>query len=284
MAVNNKKNRKKQKQSNYRLVVLQEDSYQERFALSLSRRNMFLITFSVVVILVLLTSITIFYTPIREYIPGYDTTKIRVQAVENLEKLDSLMNTLANNKRFIESLSKTLNGENYKNEYESEIIDSDLGLMDLMIETSIEDSILRRFVEKEDKFNVIESPKKEFFSNIISPAKGLISQKFNYVNNHYGIDIALAERTPIKAISDALVLFSGWTLNSGHTVILSHNNQYISIYKHNSSSKVKVGQNIKQGMVIALSGNTGELTSGPHLHFELWDSQGPINPEDLIGF
>ena len=98
------------------------------------------------------------------------------------------------------------------------------------------------------------------------------------------MDIVLKEQTPVKAIADGIVLLSEWTIDSGHTVILYHRDQLTSVYKHNHLSKVKTGDYVKQGQVVALSGNTGELTSGPHLHFELWDSNGPIDPEDFIIF
>ena len=98
------------------------------------------------------------------------------------------------------------------------------------------------------------------------------------------MDVVLKERTPIKAVYDGIVLFAEWTLNYGYTIVIFHKNELISAYKHNQSVKVETGDFVQTGEVIALSGNTGEFTSGPHLHFELWDLQGPINPEDLIKF
>lgn len=118
---------KNQASKNYRLAVVEEDSYQEKFALSLSKRNIFLITFSVTFIIILTTTLLIFYTPIREYIPGYDTSKLRIQAVENLEKLDSLMISLKKNEQFVEAFSRTLNGEEFNNQYE----DSQLKAIDI---------------------------------------------------------------------------------------------------------------------------------------------------------
>ena len=274
---------KKQVSKSYRLAVMEEDSYQEKFALSLSKRNIFLFTSSVAFIIILITTLLIFYTPIREYIPGYDTSKLRIQAVENLEKLDSLMISLKQNEQFVEAFSRTLLGEEFKSQYEDSQLKA-VDLTELAVNINIEDSILRKIVEVEDRFNIIEKDETLITPNLVSPANGLISEGFDYGKQHYGVDIVLKERTPIKAVYDGIVLFSEWTLNYGYTVVIFHKNELISTYKHNESVRVKTGDFVQTGEVIALSGNTGELTSGPHLHLELWDLQGPLNPEDLIKF
>ena len=274
---------KKVLNKNYRLAVVEEDSYQEKFALSLSKRNIFLISFSIGFVIILITTLLIFYTPIREYIPGYDTTKLRVQAVQNLEKLDSIMNSLEKNEQFIQAFSRTINGEEVINQYEDSKI-KEVDIRGLEVNINIEDSILRKIVEVEDRFNIIEKEDALIAPNLISPASGIISEGFDFSKGHYGVDVVLKERTPIKAVYDGIVLFAEWTLNYGFTVVVFHKNELISTYKHNQSVKVETGDFVQTGEVIALSGNTGEFTSGPHLHFELWDLQGPINPEDLIKF
>ena len=275
---------KKQTRSNYRLAVVKEDSYEEKFALSLSKRNIFLAISFTTLFVILITALFIFYTPVREYIPGYDKTKIRMQAIENLEKIDSIMISLQKNKQFIESFSSTINGEEFNSVYEDNQSIQNIELSELEVNINIEDSILRKIVEIEDRFNFIESENNEISLDLISPAKGLVSEGFNFSDKHFGVDIVLKERTPIKSISDGIVIFSAWTLNYGHTVVVYHKNKLTSIYKHNESIKVKKGDFVMSGEIIALSGNTGDLTTGPHLHFEIWDSQGPINPEDLISF
>jgi len=274
---------KKQGSKNYRLALVEVDSYQEKLALNLSKRNIFLATFSVAFIIIVITTLLIFYTPIREYIPGYDPSKLRVQAVQNLEKLDSLMNSLEQNEQFIEAFVMTINGEEAGNQYEDSQI-KEVDFTDLEVNINVEDSILRKIVQDEDRFNIIEIEKPLISQNLISPASGIISEGFDFSKQHYGVDIVLKEKTPIKAVYDGIVLFSEWTLNYGYTIVVFHKNELISTYKHNYSVKVKTGDLVQTGEVIALSGNTGELTSGPHLHLELWDLQGPLNPEDLIKF
>ena len=279
-----KKSTRKKDPKNYRLVIQEEKSYEEKFSLKLSRSNVFLIGTFISLIIISITTVIIFFTPVREYIPGYDTTKMRVQAINNLDKLDSLINQLSTNENYLESVFKTINGEEYKNIYtnESQRISVDLSELDMSLRA--EDSILRKIVEREDKFNVIESETQKLTLEMSPPARGIIIDSFNSSVKHYGVDIVLKEQTPVKAIADGIVLLSEWTIDSGHTVIVYHRDQLTSVYKHNYLSKVKTGDYVKQGQVVALSGNTGELTSGPHLHFELWDSNGPINPEDFIIF
>ena len=279
-----KKSTRKKDPKNYRLVIQEEKTYEEKFSLKLSRSNVFLIGTFISLIIISITTVIIFFTPVREYIPGYDTTKMRVQAINNLEKLDSLINHLSTNENYFEAVFKTINGEEYKNIYtnESQRISVDLSELDMSLRA--EDSILRKIVEREDKFNVIESETQKLTLEMSPPARGIIIDSFNSSVKHYGVDIVLKEQTPVKAIADGIVLLSEWTIDSGHTVIVYHRDQLTSVYKHNYLSKVKTGDYVKQGQVVALSGNTGELTSGPHLHFELWDSNGPINPEDLIIF
>ncbi len=278
------KSNKRQIRSKYRLAVVKEDSYEEKFALSLSKRNIFLVISSIALLVILITTLFIFYTPVREYIPGYDTTKIRMQAIQNLDKIDSIMISLQKNKQFIESFSRTINGDEFVSVYADNQKLKNIDLNELEVNINIEDSILRKIVEIEDRFNIIESENNEISIDLVSPASGLISEGFNFSDGHFGVDIVLKERTPIKTISDGIVIFSAWTLNYGYTVVVYHKNKLTSIYKHNESIKVEKGDFVMSGEVIALSGNTGDLTTGPHLHFEIWDSQGPLNPEDLISF
>ena len=284
MESSKKNNIKKRESKNYRLVIQEEKTYKEKFKLKLSRTNVFLTGTFFSLIIVSITTSIIFFTPVREYIPGYDTTKMRIQAINNLERLDSLINQLSINENYLEAVFQTINGEDYKNIYtnESQRISVDLSELDMSLR--VEDSILRKVVEREDKFNVIESETQTLNLEMSPPVRGIIIESFDVSIKHYGIDIVLKEQTPVKAVADGIVLLSEWTIDSGHTVIVYHKDQLTSVYKHNYLSKVKTGDYVKQGQVVALSGNTGELTSGPHLHFELWDSNGPINPEDFIIF
>ncbi len=277
-------NKNKQEPNKYRLVVLNEETYEERFSLRLSKLNILAYSILVSLFIMTITTFIIFFTPVREYVPGYDTTAIRFQAIDNLQKLDTLVAELENNEQYILSLKSLLSGEEFENKYQTRSGLTKVDISELDIKINIEDSILRKLVEREDKFNVIESEFSPLNISLESPVSGFISEKFSITDKHYGIDIILKEETPVKSVADGIVILSEWTINSGYTVAVYHKNKLMTVYKHNKSSKVSQGDFVQSGQIIALSGNTGELTTGPHLHFELWDDNGPINPEDLISF
>ena len=270
--------------NNYRLVILNEETYEERVSLRLSKLNIFAFSIIITLFVITITAFVIFFTPIKEYIPGYDSTEIRFQAIDNLQKLDTLVTELEKNEQYILSLKSLLSGQEFNNKYQSSSELAKVDLSELNVQINLEDSILRKLVEREDKFNVIESQFKPINISLQTPVNGIISEKFSISDKHFGIDIVLKEETPIKCVADGIVIFSEWTISSGYTVAVYHKNKLMTIYKHNKLSKVSQGDFVKSGEVIALSGNTGELTSGPHLHFELWDDKGPINPEDIISF
>ena len=152
------------------------------------------------------------------------------------------------------------------------------------VSPSSEDSILRKYVENEDKFNLTKNElvieNKMFFS----PIKGEITQSFNFEENHFAIDIAADIGTPVKSILDGKILFSEWSVDTGYVIIIDHGENIISVYKHNSKALKEQNNFVQAGEVIAYSGNQGSLSSGPHLHFELWKNGTPINPEPLLNF
>ena len=202
-----KKSTRKKDPKNYRLVIQEEKTYEEKFSLKLSRSNVFLIGTFISLIIVSITTVIIFFTPVREYIPGYDTTKMRVQAINNLEKLDSLINQLSTNENYLEAVFKTINGEEYKNIYtnESQRISVDLSELDMSLRA--EDSILRKIVEREDRFNVIETETQKLDLEMTPPVRGIIIESFNTSIKHYGVDIVLKEQTPLVMYSKNAKMF-----------------------------------------------------------------------------
>ena len=165
------------------------------------------------------------------------------------------------------------------------LVDSNLTTNSFVsISTNSEDSILRKYIENEDKFNLTQNEliveNKMFFS----PIKGDITQGFNFEENHFAIDISADIGTPVKSVLDGKILFSEWSVDTGHVIIIDHGENIISVYKHNSKSLKEQNDFVQAGEVIAYSGNQGSLSSGPHLHFELWKNGTPINPEPLLNF
>ena len=268
----------------YRLVILKEDSYEEKFSYRLSGLNIFLLTSLLAVMVVLVTTSIIAFTPLKEYIPGYDSTSLRANAVKNIEIVDSLTKVVYNNQKFINSVGAVISGDMKKVEIETNLSTSSNVSERPNIKTTTEDSVLRKIVEKEDRFNALEPVNKKVDFVLFSPVVGEISSNFDPGIKHYGIDIALPLKTPVKSIASGSVVFSELTVQTGYVIIIKHSFGLVSVYKHNDSSLIRQGDLIESGQVIAFSGNSGEITTGPHLHFELWREGSPVDPKEYINF
>ncbi len=269
----------------YRLVILNEDTFEERFAIKLTRLNVFVLTSISAIVLVFLTTLLIAFTPLREYIPGYSSARLKKKATELNYKTDSLLKELEVNKQYYASVKKVLTGDvsafgfNRDSILEASKIDVDIN----EVPTNREDSLLRDKVEKEDKYNLFDDSDQTNFV-LFPPVNGTISQEYNIKEKHFAVDIVVANNTPVKATADGTVIFAEWTVETGYVIILEHNQELISVYKHNSSITKSQGELVKAGEVIAMSGNGGELSTGPHLHFELWSKGYPVNPTNFIDF
>lgn len=268
----------------YRLVLLNDSTYEEKSSFKISRLNVFSILFALMFIIVLITSGILFFTPIREYIPGYSSTSLQKQANLLSYKTDSLRQIVFLNDQYINSLKKVLIGDLETIEYKADsVISKDI--LDLqIIEKSKEDSILRQLVNNEDKYNLDNINKNKDFYLLSPPINGAVSQNYSIADDHLAIDISVDIGTPVKAVSNGRVILSEWTTQTGYVLIIDHGNDLISVYKHNSKLLKSQGEIVKQDEIIALSGNSGVLTSGPHLHFELWSEGFSIDPNTLINF
>lgn len=270
----------------YRLVILNEDTFEERFAIKLTRLNVFVIVALSSILLISGTIFLIAFTSLREYIPGYSSTALKQQATELNYKADSLQEVINMNQQYYESIKKVLTGDVKMVEFNKDsIIDaakSDNQTIDLT--PTKEDSLLRNLVDKEDKYNIFETSIPSSNLVLFPPVNGTISENYNVEEKHYAIDIVVAKDTPVKATADGTIIFGEWTAETGYVVIIEHSNELISVYKHNASLTKRQGDLVKAGEVIAMAGNTGEFTTGPHLHFELWSRGYPVNPANFIDF
>ena len=268
----------------YRLVLLNDSTYEEKSSFKISRLNVFSILFALMFIIVLITSGILFFTPIREYIPGYSSTTLQKQANLLSYKTDSLKQIVFLNDQYINSLKKVLTGDLETIEYKADSVVSK-DILDLqIIERSKEDSILRQLVDNEDKYNLENINKNKDFYLLSAPISGAVSQNYSIADDHLAIDISVDIGTPVRAVSNGRVILSEWTTQTGYVLIIDHGNDLISVYKHNSKLLKSQGEIVKQDEIIALSGNSGVLTSGPHLHFELWSEGFSIDPNTLINF
>jgi len=269
----------------YRLVVLNEATFEERFSFKLNRLNVFVFSTVLAVFLIVVTTILIAFTPLREYIPGYSSTALKKRAVNLTYKTDSLEQALEINQQYLASVKKVLTGDvktvDFNRDSILEAAQNDVEGVDFT--PSKQDSILREIVLQEDKYNPLTANEELNFV-LFPPVKGTISENYNPESKHFAVDIVTIKNSPVKATADGTIIFADWTTDSGHVIILKHNNNIISVYKHNASLNKEQGELVKAGEVIATVGNTGELTTGPHLHFELWSDGYPINPTNFIDF
>jgi len=275
----------------YRLVISNEETYEEEFSFRISRLNAFVTIGTSAILLIVMTSFLIAFTPLREYIPGYTDVTLRKRVVE-LERLtDSLETDFRQKSIYIQHIKNIIDGK--------EITDDTIGLavendkyQEIQYTRSVEDSLLRQAYENETSYDLYYNEAEKLATsayqrrsyNFFNPLKGIITNEFDLARQHFGIDIVSKQNEAVKAALDGTVIFTGWTVETGHVIGIQHQGKFISIYKHNSVLLKQQGNIVKAGEPIAIVGESGELSTGPHLHFELWYNGTPVNPRDYIAF
>ena len=262
----------------YRLLIIDEDTFEHKLDFSLSRLNVFAVTGVIALILIVGTVFLIAYTPLREYIPGYPSSELRKKVYQLELFKDSLMHEVEVRDNYINTLRKVLTGEIEPGELSNvNVSDSIVKVDTSALNPSHEDSLLRQEVQRKEAFQVAgaESNRIAF----LPPVHGLISRRFDPASGHLGVDVVLPQNTPVKAIARGRVLFTGWTPDNGNVIVIMHPQGFVSVYKHNRKLLKHTGEDVEAGEVIAKAGNTGENSTGPHLHFEIWHNNRPVNPE-----
>jgi murein DD-endopeptidase MepM/ murein hydrolase activator NlpD len=274
----------------YRLVILNDSSFEEKFVLKLKPLSLFIGVGATIILLITFVIITIAFTPLREYIPGYADTKMRRNLVDLSVKSDSLEYELNLKTKYIENINNVISG-NIKPDSIHNIPDPARNYKSLINtnKASKEDSILRDEVEHKEQFSLAVNNGKPVNNGIsgfffFTPLKGSVTSSFKAKDGHYGVDIVAKENEAIKATLDGTVIMAAWTTETGYSMQIQHSNNLISVYKHCSALMKKTGDFVKAGEVIAIVGNSGEQTTGPHLHFELWYNGNPIDPQDYMVF
>jgi murein DD-endopeptidase MepM/ murein hydrolase activator NlpD len=287
----NKNNRWKiftdQLRNKYRLVILNDDTFAEKFAFRLSPLGLIIAISAVTIAMTTLVISLVAFTPLREYIPGYGNVTERKEILELSVKADSLEQTLSARDWYMKNLVNVFSGKT-EGKTDKPAKDTSGKFQKVNVKPSENDLQFRKDVENEPasiKF-AGSNIKKNALANYLffSPVKGLITESFNVTEEHYGVDVVAKKDALIKSTLDGTVIYSGFTPSEGYILQIQHDNNLISIYKHNSSVLKKMGDKVKSGEAIAVIGNTGELSKGPHLHFELWHNGLPINPEEFIVF
>lgn len=282
---------KEKLKNTYRLVVMNDESFEEVGSYKLSLLNLYVAISAAIVVVAFLVFALIFFTPIKRLVPGYgnaDAGELREinRSLAEFEEIVKAQQTyIDSNKRRITGDIETAEDVSKGEINESNTLES--------VSRIEEDEILRKEVEDEVKEQQREMAKSVSTSSkevpleqlyFIPPITGVVSESFMPDEKHYGIDVLAPKNTPVKAMMDGYVISSDWTLETGNTIAIQHSNSLISFYKHNSALLKEIGNFVKAGEAVAIIGNTGTLSDGPHLHFELWHNGKPIDPADFINF
>lgn len=271
----------------YRMIIYNDHTFEEVGFIRLSRLSLIALVSTVFILIVAGVFALIAYTGIRELIPGYPDGAMRRSIIMNAIRLDSLENEIRLRDRYFKNLNALVSGEEPDDIMAS--VDTSVEVGDIQFSTSLEDSILRVQIEEEEQYNLLVVDQESSLSGLASihffaPIKGMVTNSFNAGENHFGTDIVAAPNEVVKAAMDGTVVLATWTVETGYVLQIQHDNNLISIYKHNAELLKKVGNVVRAGDAIAIIGNSGELTTGPHLHFELWHNGTPIDPEQYIVF
>ena len=271
----------KKLKNKYHLVILNDGTYEERITVKITPLLILSITMLVSFLLISSAFLLFSFTPLKEYVPGKTTTETKKELIKISIKVDSLVILLEERNLYVNNLRTILNGEVPINEISTTTSKNKNKNSDLNI--SEEDSVFRLIVEKKTNGDYI-SVKPNGSIYFYSPLSGDFTEKYDRFKNHFGVDIISNKGEFIHSTSEGIVVLSNWTKETGYVIAVQHSEGFLSLYKHNSSLLKEVGDLVKTGEPIAIIGNSGELSTGPHLHFELWKNGKSVDPENYISF
>lgn len=273
----------------YRLVLMHDKTFEVQASVKLSALNVIIISSTLFVILALLVYSLIVFTPLKNYVVGMSEVSTSREVMRNNAVTDSMLRSLAAYDLYFKNVQRRLNGEIDSIPPLESLQKVDLSKVNIDTVSQL-DRNFRRDIEEEDLFNLTgvntgnTSDKNIKALHFFPPISGTVTSGFDAREGHYGVDVVANENTPVKACLSGTVIDAYWNVESGNVIVIQHDHGLISFYKHNSVLLKKTGNFVKAGDVIAIVGNTGELSTGPHLHFELWQDKLPVNPLDYIIF
>lgn len=277
----------------YRLVIMNDNTFEEVGSYRLTRLNIYIMVSSILVLVVILVSLLIAFTPLKEYVPGYGDVNLKGKAQEIERSLTEMEQELSDRALYIETIQRILSGDVDTTTYAPPPV-ADITLVGdgKVLDASDEEHAIRAEVERasqqfgdeEISISAADETRIErlYFA---TPLKGaVVRDEFEPHKEHYGIDLIGGMGSPVSSVLEGVVMMADFTYETGYVIAIQHSNNLVSFYKHNSKLLKKVGDKVTAGEAVAIIGNTGELTSGPHLHFELWNSGKCVNPRDYIAF
>ena len=269
----------------YKLTIINENTLEEIVGIHVSKLNGVSVLLSAVTVIFLIASLIIVFTPLRNYLPGYMNTEIREQVVTNALRADSLQWLLDRQRMYIMNIQDIISGNIKVDSVYS--IDSltEARTEELMERTQAEEEFRKQYEETE-RYNLTTIDNAQAVTGLIffRPTRGMVSSEFDANQKHFGIDIAASPNESVLATLDGTVILATYTADTGYVIQVQHGQNLVSVYKHCGSLLKKVGDSVKAGEAIALVGNTGEKTTGPHLHFEVWNKGRALDPTKYIVF
>ena len=270
----------------YRLIIYNDTTFQSVWSMKLSRLKVFTLTSLLSAIVVVLVILLIATTGLREYIPGYPKAEYRQMLVHNALEVDSLENEIRMRDQFFKGIKAIVAGEAPEDNLviDSTVEPNEINFQEYNHDSVFQDKLLAEQLSLSMQNN---SDKPTALSQIhffVPLNNGVVTNHFDSAADHFGIDLVSGPNSRISAVLGGTVIFSGWTLETGYVMYIQHESNLISVYKHNSELLKTTGDKVKAGEAIAIIGNSGELTTGPHLHFELWHDGTALNPEQYIDF
>ena len=273
----------------YLLIVRNEENLSEKSPFNFTYAKLLVFSFALMTVL-LLISLYLSRSILSQW---FDPRHAILEANEKLLmltlKIDSLSYEVERKEMFINTFKRILM-EDFEGIDSTEVRNPQLtsrGLSNTEEELLPIDSLIRKeFEETGENYLGLDTRYNQEIQEIFffSPINGIVTGPFDLPEAHYGIDIVAKSDEPVKSIADGSVIMADWTQDSGYVIAIQHRNNLISVYKHNAALLKKVGTFVSGGEIIAIIGNTGELTTGPHLHFEIWYNGNPVNPEDFVSF
>ena len=268
----------------FRFAIINDNSLEEVFNIKFSRARLLWLTAAILLAISVIFVLLLGYTPLRNLIPGKSKTHVQNELIMMIQKADSLEKSLGNYSLYTKNLKKVLS-DSVSLDSVQDLFREGFTVKEFDFKPSVEDSILRAEVEAEESISLNSNLKeKKLNSFFIKPVDGLITEGFNKKIGHFGVDVVSKKGAFVSSIDDGMVLFSSWTHEFGYVLVIKHQNSFISFYKHNSEVFKSKGDYVKSGETIAIIGNSGKYSTGPHLHFELWKGSSPVNPVNYILF
>lgn len=267
----------------HKLTFINDTTYHEKWSFTVSSLTLISLLIAYTIFIVIILMVLFRFTTLKSVVQSGDTAETRVQIEEQQRAIDSLYNLTSSNEKYLDNLMRLLNDEDFDDSTAMNSQDTAFVNYVPNFTKSKEDSILRAKMQNQE-VNGVASESGFSIDFFFPPVNGLVSQSFSLTKDHYGVDVSTTADEPIKACLNGTVILAGWVPGEGNIIVIQHNNEFTSIYKHCSVLLKSQGDRVSIGDPIGIVGNTGENTSGPHLHFELWQNGVAMNPQEFISF